>query len=79
MLAGQFDPNIRPDQSRHVADLIEPNVRWIDFAGIGHSVRHHSPCAQGLVATFIGEPERDQDTTCANGEGAAEASAPIRP
>jgi pimeloyl-ACP methyl ester carboxylesterase len=72
VLAGQFDPNIRPEESRRVADLIGHNAHWIVFAGIGHSARHFSPCAQRLVATFIAKPGSDQDTACANAdEGAA--------
>ena len=65
VLAGQFDPNITPEQSRRVADRIGPKARWILFAGIGHSVRHFSTCAQTLVAAFIAQPGQRQDTACA--------------
>ena len=68
ILAGRFDPNLTPEQSRHVAETIGPHARWVEFAGIGHNVRHFSPCAQGLVAAFIEEPERKTDIACANGE-----------
>jgi pimeloyl-ACP methyl ester carboxylesterase len=79
VLAGQFDPNIGPAQSQSVADQIGRQARWIEFAGIGHSVRHFSPCAQRLVATFIAKPESDQDTACANDNGEAAAVGPPRP
>ena len=65
VLAGQFDPNITPEQSRRVADRIGPKARWILLAGIGHSVRHFSTCAQTLVAAFIAQPGQRQDTACA--------------
>jgi len=35
VLAGQFDPNIGPDQSYQVAARIGRNTHWILFAGIG--------------------------------------------
>jgi len=74
ILAGQFDPNIRPEQSRQVADRMGRNARWFLFAGIGHSVRHFSSCAQELVAAFIEQPDLKQDTACA-GEGETFVSA----
>ena len=67
VLAGQFDPNITPEQSRGLADRIGPKARWVLFAGIGHSVRHFSTCAQTLVAAFIAKPGQPQDTACAGG------------
>ena len=76
VLTGQLDPNIRPEQSRHVADQIGQNAHWVLFAGIGHSVRHFSKCAQILVAAFIEEPDREHDTACA---GKAETFAPWQP
>ncbi len=79
VLAGQFDPNIRPEQSRHVADLIGRRARWVLFAGIGHSVRHFSPCAQALVAAFIEEPDREHDTTCAEKAARSVTFAPPLP
>jgi pimeloyl-ACP methyl ester carboxylesterase len=48
VLAGQFDPNIPPTLSHEVAESMGENTRWIEFAGMGHSVRHYSPCAQHL-------------------------------
>ena len=65
ILAGQFDPNITPEASQRVAVQLGRNARWIQVAGIGHSVRHFSPCAQTLVAEFIGAPNRALDTACA--------------
>ncbi len=79
VLAGQFDPNIRPEQSRHVADLIGRNARWVLFAGIGHNVRHFSPCAQGLVAAFIEKPDEDQDMACAKSGNGPVAFVPPQP
>ncbi len=72
VLAGQFDPNITPRQSRRVADRIGPRARWLPFAGIGHNVRHFSPCAQTLVAAFIARPDRQLDTACAESGAAFE-------
>ena len=65
VLQGQFDPNIRPEQSHRVAGLIGKEARWIEFAGVGHSVRHYSPCATGIVAAFIAALGEDLQTACA--------------
>jgi len=65
ILQGQFDPNIRPEQSRLVAGLIGKKARWIEFAGVGHSVRHYSPCAASVVAAFIAAPGQDLEAACA--------------
>ena len=66
ILAGQFDPNIRPEQSLHVADELGHKARWVEFAGIGHNVRHFSSCAQAAVAAFIVDPDGELDTDCAS-------------
>ena len=66
VLQGEFDPNIGPEESRHVADLIGHQARWIEFAGIGHSVRHYSACAQEIVAAFIAAPDRRLQEACAS-------------
>lgn len=76
VLAGQFDPNIGPDQSRAVADVIGRNAHWLMFAGIGHNVRRFSPCAAGIVAAFIEAPQQARDTRCAEASG---RFAPPRP
>ncbi len=76
VLAGQFDPNITPEQSRRVANRIGPKARWVMFAGIGHSVRHFSVCAEKLVAAFIAQPNRHENTACA---GATEAFGLAKP
>lgn len=65
VLQGEFDPNVRPNDSRRVTAVIGPNAHEIEFVGIGHSVRHHSPCAQSIVASFIGSPDRALDAACA--------------
>jgi pimeloyl-ACP methyl ester carboxylesterase len=79
VLQGQFDPNIRPEQSRRVADLIGSQARLIEFAGIGHSVRHYSPCATGIVTAFIAAPDQELHTACATSPPGTEPSAPSRP
>lgn len=79
VLQGQFDPNMRPEQGRQVADVIGAEARWVEFAGIGHSVRHHSPCAQDLVAAFIAVPNRELDTACAARRPDPGVRAPLRP
>ena len=65
VLAGQFDPNASPPLSRHVAELIGHQARWVEFPLVGHNVRHISPCAAVMVAAFIGQPEQAPDTSCA--------------
>lgn len=65
VLAGQFDPNARPADSRRVAEMIGGHARWVEFMGMGHSVRAFSPCAAGIVAAFIDKPEQLLDTSCA--------------
>lgn len=65
VLAGQFDPNITPEESQHVADWLGMQARWILFAGIGHSVRHFSTCAQRIVAAFIDTPDMGSNAACA--------------
>ena len=72
VLAGQFDPNITPTESRHVAAWLGPEARWVLFNGVGHSVRHFSPCAQRIVAAFIDAPDGVLDTTCAARVSASE-------
>ncbi len=76
VLAGQFDPNITSGQGRRVAERIGLGARWVLFAGIGHSVRHFSACAQRLVAAFIAQPDRRLDAACA---GAGDDLGPARP
>ena len=65
VLAGEFDPNISPSLSHHVAELIGKRTRWVEFPMIGHSVRHNSPCAAEITAAFIAQPEGALDTSCA--------------
>ncbi len=72
VLAGQFDPNASPSLSRHVAELIGPGARWVEFPLIGHNVRRFSPCSAAVVAAFIGQPEQAPDVSC------AQHPAPIR-
>ena len=76
ILAGQFDPNITPEQSRLVAGRIGLRARWVLFTGIGHSVRHFSACAQRLVAVFIAQPGQPNDAACAE---LGEAFGPTQP
>ena len=76
ILAGQFDPNITPEQSRLVAGRIGLGARWVLFTGIGHSVRHFSACAQRLVAAFIAQPGQPHDAACAE---VGEAFGPPQP
>jgi alpha-beta hydrolase superfamily lysophospholipase len=64
VLQGEFDPNSRPDDSRRVVDRLGSNARRIDFVGIGHSVWHYSPCAEAVVAAFIGSPDQRLDAAC---------------
>ena len=75
ILAGQFDPNIRPEQSRQVAHQIGRNAHWVLFAAMGHNVRHFSACAQALVAKLIEKPRKQHDAACAR---RAAAFAPVR-
>ncbi len=65
VLAGQFDPNARPADSRRVADMIGGHARWVEVMGLGHSVRAFSPCAAAMVAAFIDQPDQTLDTSCA--------------
>ena len=72
VLAGEFDPVTRPSQSQHVAALIGPNARWVEFPRIGHNVRAFSPCGAKIAADFIDDPAQSLDTSC------ADRTAPIR-
>lgn len=65
LLAGQFDPNARPDFSRHVADVIGSDARWVEVLSAGHSVRSSSPCALRIVAAFVDHPTQNLETSCA--------------
>ena len=65
VLAGQFDPNARPADSRRTATMIGVHARWVEFAGMGHSVRAFSPCAAGMVTAFIDRPNGPLDASCA--------------
>jgi pimeloyl-ACP methyl ester carboxylesterase len=64
VLSGEFDPVARPFQSQHVAALIGPNVRWVEFPRIGHNVRAFSPCGAKIAADFIDDPAQSPDTSC---------------
>ena len=66
VLAGQFDPNAPPADSRRVAEMIGAHARWIEVMGMGHSVRAFSPCAASLVSAFIENPDRVSDASCAD-------------
>src|SRR5262249_23155424 len=72
VLAGQFDPVARPALSRHVAELIGRNARWIEFPLVGHNVRQVSPCGARIAAGFGDHPRQVSDTSC------AERNPPIR-
>jgi pimeloyl-ACP methyl ester carboxylesterase len=64
VMAGEFDPVTRPSQSQHVAALIGPRARWVEFPRIGHNVRGFSPCGTKIAAGFIENPARSPDTSC---------------
>jgi pimeloyl-ACP methyl ester carboxylesterase len=80
VLAGEFDPVTRPSQSQHVAALIGPKARWIEFPHMGHNIgtprasdgRAFSPCGAKIAAAFIDNPAQPPDTSC------ADRAAPIR-
>jgi pimeloyl-ACP methyl ester carboxylesterase len=65
VLAGQFDPVAGPALSRHVAELIGKNARWIELPLIGHNVKEFSPCGARIAADFIDHPLEVPDTSCA--------------
>jgi pimeloyl-ACP methyl ester carboxylesterase len=74
VLAGEFDPLMRPPQSQHVAALIGPQARWVEFPRMGHNVstprasdgRAFSPCGAKIAADFIDNPAQTLDTSCAD-------------
>jgi pimeloyl-ACP methyl ester carboxylesterase len=66
VLAGQFDPVARPALSRHVAELIGPSARFVEFPLISHNVRHLSPCGARIASDFIDRPTQTLDTSCAD-------------
>jgi pimeloyl-ACP methyl ester carboxylesterase len=80
VLAGEFDPVTRPSQSQHVAALIGPHARWVEFPRMGHNIstprasdgRPFSPCGAKIAAGFIDNPAQRPDTSC------ADRAAPIR-
>jgi pimeloyl-ACP methyl ester carboxylesterase len=80
VLAGEFDPLTRPSQSQHVAALIGPQARWVEFPRMGHNVSTplasngspFSPCGGKIVMAFIDNPAQPLDTSC------ADRAAPIR-
>ena len=66
VLAGEFDPVTRPSMSQHVAALIGPNARWVEFPRIGHNVRKFCPCGVKIAADFIDNPAQSPDTSFAD-------------
>ena len=66
VLAGQFDPVSGPALSRHVAEEIGPNARWVEIARVGHNVRAFSPCGAGIASAFIDRPTEPPDASCAD-------------
>jgi pimeloyl-ACP methyl ester carboxylesterase len=65
VLGGQFDPVAGPVLGRAIAERVGAAAPWIEFAGIGHNVRHFSDCGARIVFEFIGDPEATPDTACA--------------
>ena len=66
VLAGEFDPVSGPVLSRHVAEAIGPNARWVDVARVGHNVRAFSPCGAAIASDFIDRPTEAPDASCAD-------------
>jgi pimeloyl-ACP methyl ester carboxylesterase len=64
VLAGEFDPVARPSFSQHIAALIGPNARWVEFPRIGHNVRAFSPCGAKVAADFFDNPAQSAGTSC---------------
>jgi pimeloyl-ACP methyl ester carboxylesterase len=66
VLAGQFDPVARPAFSRHVAEEIGSNARFVEFPFVGHNVRRFAPCGAKIAADFIDRPAQSPNTSCAD-------------
>jgi pimeloyl-ACP methyl ester carboxylesterase len=66
VLAGQFDPVAGPALSRHVAEQIGKNARFVEFPLVGHNVRQFSPCGARIAADFIDRPAQAPDISCAD-------------
>ena len=65
VMAGEYDPVSRPAFTRHLADVIGANARFVEFPRLGHDLRFNSPCAAAMEARFIDHPDQAPDTACA--------------
>ncbi len=63
VLAGSYDPVTPPEWSRVTADHLA-NSTFVEFEGYGHDVTLNNPCAEGLQATFLNNPQGILDISC---------------
>ena len=62
LISGTFDAVTSLDFATSVASSLA-NATVISIPGIGHFVAPHSPCAQSVIASFLGNPSTP-DTSC---------------
>ncbi|MGW8319304.1 MAG: alpha/beta hydrolase [Candidatus Promineifilaceae bacterium] len=68
VLAGAYDPVTPPAWSRATADHL-PNSTYVEFAGHGHNLLISNPCVEQLQATFLDNPGKELDISCASETG----------
>jgi hypothetical protein len=64
VLAGSYDPITPPAWSRETAEHLG-NATYVEFPAEGHDVLTDNPCADGIMNSFLRDPSRQLDASCA--------------
>lgn len=65
LMAGGFDPITPADFARSAAEHLSRSV-VVEQAGRGHGIWYGNDCIGGIVLSFVSDPGRDLDTSCAS-------------
>jgi len=75
LLAGGFDPITPADYARSAAETL-PNSIVVEQAGRGHGIWYGSDCIGDIVLSFVSDPGRELDTSCAGDQVSIDWSGP---
>jgi len=64
VLAGTYDPQTPPSDSRTVAEHLG-NATFVELDATSHVAYGANPCADNLVSSFFASPNEPPDTSCA--------------
>jgi pimeloyl-ACP methyl ester carboxylesterase len=64
VLAGEYDPQTPPDNSRHAAESLSHST-FVLFPGMGHAEIFAKPeCPEIIFRAFLADPTAKVDTSC---------------